>query len=61
MSRGRRGRRLPPGQEIHLAGVRATSDGVCARCDEPVLKEQRVVPARGGRWMHVGCASGGDE
>lgn len=56
-----RRRRLPAGQEIHLAGVRALSDGDCTRCSEPVLKEQRVVPAGPGRWMHVGCASGADD
>lgn len=54
----RRPPRVPPGQEQHLAGIRATSDGVCARCPEPILKDQRIVPARDGRWMHVECASG---
>lgn len=52
---------LPSGQEINLAGVRALADGHCTRCDDPVLKEQRVVPAGDGRWMHVGCASGGGD
>lgn len=43
-----------------VSGVRAVTDGVCAHgsCDEPVLKEQRVVPWRGG-WAHVSCVVGG--
>ena len=54
-------RRVRPGQEHHLAGVRALADGDCVRCPEPILKEQRIVPAGDGRWMHVGCHSGASD
>lgn len=63
MKRRYYGRRVPRGQEQHLAGVRALADGECAAitCDEPILKEQRIVPAGPGRWMHTTCASGADD
>jgi hypothetical protein len=61
VTRRRRPPRVPRGQEEHLAGVRALADGVCARCPEPILKDQRIVPARDGGWMHTSCASGADD
>lgn len=55
--------RVRPGQEHHLAGVRALADGPCAsiECDEPVLKEEQVVRHKSGGWMHVRHASGQDD
>lgn len=63
MSRPRRRRPplVPPGQEQHLAGVRALADGVCDRCPDPILKDQRIVPAPSGGWIHTGCASGAND
>ena len=63
MRRGSRYARVRPGQEHHLAGVRALSDGPCAsiECDDPILKDQRVVRHKNGGWMHVHHAAGWDE
>lgn len=52
---------MRPGQEHHLAGIRATADGgECPACHEPILKEQRIVRARRG-WTHTHCAPGFDD
>lgn len=60
--RGRRRRtyRLPEEQMVHLSGIRATWDGDCQRCPDPILQDQRVV-RHGSGWIHVGCASGADD
>lgn len=48
--------------EEQQVGLRALTDGVCgyAGCDDPVLKDQRVVKHKDG-WMHVHHASGWDD
>jgi hypothetical protein len=44
-----------------LPGIVAKYDGVCGRCDDPILAgETRVVFHRGAP-IHCGCASGADE
>jgi hypothetical protein len=55
MTRSRR--RTRPEWDEHLSGVRALHDGVCLRCPEPILRDQRVTRHRDG-WLHVRCASG---
>jgi hypothetical protein len=55
MTRSRRRTRAE--WDEHLSGVRALHDGVCLRCPEPILRDQRVTRHRDG-WIHVQCASG---
>jgi hypothetical protein len=55
MTRSRRRTRAE--WDEHLSGVRALHDGVCLRCPEPILRDQRVIRHRDG-WIHVQCASG---
>ncbi len=44
-----------------ISGLLAHADGGdCIRCPEPILKGQRIV-RRGEHYIHVHCASGGDE
>lgn len=41
-------------------GIEARFQSLCPRCGEDILPGHRVVLQR-GRYLHVGCASGGDE
>lgn len=60
MSRRRNYRADLPGLE-NLQGVRALMDGgECARCPNPILKDQRIIKHRDG-WIHAGCAAGQDD
>lgn len=60
MRRRRTYRADTPGMD-KIQGLRATADGgVCPRCDDLILKEQRIVRHRDG-WIHAGCAAGQDD
>jgi hypothetical protein len=41
-------------------GLEAKFDGVCSRCDDHILRGDRIVHHR-GHPIHVRCASGVDE
>lgn len=58
----REGARLERSSMAARIGVRAMGGGpaVCDRCDEPIVKEQRIV-RRGEHWIHAACASGADQ
>lgn len=44
------------------SGFIARFSGDCARCGQPYIAGQhRIVGYRGGRYIHVGCASGADD
>lgn len=42
-------------------GIRAYFDGTCPACPEPIVRGESRVFAHRGEWLHVGCASGGDD
>lgn len=41
-------------------GIAARFDDDCPRCDDPILRNDRIVFSR-GHAIHVRCASGQDE
>lgn len=49
-------------KHLPLPGLEAHFNGPCGRCDEPIVKgKSRIVSRRESGWIHVECASGGDD
>ena len=62
MARARRARRTYKAAVAdRISGVLAKFDQPCARCDDGILVNQRIVAAPGGGFMHVHHAAGQDD